>query len=95
MPKCAALPAPRNKHQGAGAGAAQGRREIEIEMTEAEAEWFMEFVIGTLGNRAKRKLTKEAEKRMDAIAQGIERNPSGPGSIAESALEWYLENHAD
>lgn len=60
-----------------------------------EAIWFLEFVIGVLGEDANRKITEAAYKRMNEIVQLIAKNPAGPSTIAERVLEQYLEEYAE
>lgn len=59
-----------------------------------EAQWFLDFVIETLGEDVNQKLTQEAERRMDKIVESIKRDPLAPSTIAERVLEWYLENYS-
>lgn len=63
-------------------------------MDENAYSWLVDFILGCLSDDEKKRITAEAEKRYSKIAEMVERNPLSPSTIAERALEHYLNNEA-
>lgn len=61
-------------------------------MREQDWQWLAEFIFDQLTPAEKARVTAAANKRMGAIVEMIEKNPEMPSTIAECALEYYLEN---